>query len=126
MKLKCTTLLITTALFLVGCSESENKAPQQKSQTAVATKQQTLAAPEQETEPAPAAIQPKTSIDDTAPQNDSVAAEEKLMQEAKLLAEALTYEGDEKPREQVEKEIKEVLEAAMADLAKAKEDVNKQ
>ncbi len=125
MKLKCTTLLITTALFLVGCSESENKAPQQKSQTAVATKQQTLAAPKQETEPAPIAIQPKAPID-TAPQNDSMAAEEKLMQEAKLLAEALTYEGDETPREQVEKEIKEVLEAAMADLSETKEDVNKQ
>ncbi|MCF6356053.1 MAG: hypothetical protein L3J26_13295 [Candidatus Polarisedimenticolaceae bacterium] len=126
MKLKCTTLLIAATFFLVGCSESENKAPQQKSPTAAAEKQRTLAAPKQETKTASIANQPEPPIE-TALQNKSKTAEEELIQEAKLLADALTYEGDETPREQVEKEIKEVLEAVMADLSeREKGDTNKQ
>lgn len=126
MKLKCTTLLIATTFFLIGCSESENKALQQKSPTAATEKQQTLAAPKQETKSASTANQPEPPIE-TALQNKSKTAEEELMQEAKLLADALAYEGDDTPREQVEKEIKEVLEAVMADLPeREKGDLNKQ
>lgn len=125
MKLKCTTLLITATFFLIGCSESENKISQQKSPTDAAIKQQTLATPKQETKTTSIVNQPESPIE-AALQNKS-KTEEELMKEAKLLADALTYEGDKTPREQVAKEIKKVLEAAMADLSeREKGDIKKQ
>lgn len=118
MKLKCTTLLIATTFLLAGCSESENTTPQQKSPVATAIKEPTPAAPVQEQKPALVADQPIPS---------KKTEQEKLTQEVKSLADALAYEGDNTPREQVEKEIKEVLEAVMADLSEAEEkDTNKQ
>jgi len=124
MKLKFTTLMIASTVFLIGCSESDNKASQQKSQAAAAIKTQPLAAPKQEQKPTLATNQPKAP-EETAPQNKVKTAQEKLTQEAKSLADALAYEEDETPQEQVELEIKEVLEAVMADLPEAEKGTNK-
>ncbi len=120
MKLKFTTLMIASTVFLVGCSESDNKASQQKSQAA-AIKTQPLAAPKQEQKPTLTTNQPK----EIAPQNKTQTAQEKLTQEAKSLADALAYKEDETPQEQIELEIKEVLEAIKADLPEAEKGTNK-
>ncbi len=117
MKLKCITLLITTIFLLAGCGESENSAPLQKSPVATATKKPAPAEPKQEQKPAIVADQP-------APPEKT--EQEQLTQEVKSLADALAYEGDDTPREQVEKEIREVLEAVMADISEAEKGTNKQ
>ncbi len=117
MKLKYITLLIATTFLLAGCSESENTASLQKSPATTDIKKPAPAAPAQEQKPALAADQPP-------PQKKT--AEEQLTQEVKSLADALAYEGDDTPREQVEKEIREVLEAVMADVSEAEKEAQKQ
>jgi len=127
MKFKFTTLMIASTVFLASCSESDNKAPQQKSQAATAIKTQPVVTPTQEKKPTLTANQPKVPKvpKETAPQNKAQTAQEKLTQEAKSLAAALAYEKDETPQKQIELEIKEVLEAVMADLPETEKGASK-
>ena len=125
MKLKCTTLLIAATFLLTGCSESENTAPLQKSPAATSTKTPAPAPAPDSTPATPAQEQKPTSVANQ-PAPSKKTEEEKLTQEVKSLADALAYEGDDTPRGQVEKEIREVLEAVMADVSEAEKNTNKQ
>jgi len=122
MKYKTVILAIATAGFLLGCSDSQNPVSQKKAQD---TTPQALETPMQEEQKAtstaeqPAISEQPIAVEETPSQKNKVLTQESLKQDVQSIADTLTEHGAKAPREQLEQDIKQTLEAIMKEAPAA-------
>jgi len=114
MKLKFAALTIVATGFLASCGDSQNTAPKEINLGKAPTNTQTTPPIKQEQQASLQKQNPE-ALEEKAPQNGDLMTQESLEQEVKVLADALSYEGDETPRQELEQEISEVLKAVRAE-----------
>ena len=118
MKYKSFILTIFAASFLIGCSDSQNKTPQEKN-LAKATTQTHALAPEQKTDTPSDIItkeanaippQDQHNIEDVIPPQD----QRNIEQDAQSITASLIEKGSKTPKKELEQKVKKALEAALA------------
>ncbi len=112
MKIRLPIPVIIITTLLVGCSDHQNEQPQENNTVNKTTQNAPSPHPKQDIKTISKVIPPSSPLKDVNPQDKEPITQKKIEQDAKALADALAYEGDSTPREELELELKKILEAA--------------